>query len=346
MFSILALGSYCLFKKTIEEKLTDIHEKIHDELYISIVIDSQTQHKCIKAIKKELLLYPQSKYIAIDGSDNPIYDIANGSYELKTKEDKIINVSVKDDKITLKIFKKDLPNVYDCILAVFGNGFERNMALKNIFSDKISKDLLKQFLNSLYQKHCKSSKNLCFYGFSDAKWTYGIFRDSSNIKNITPTKDMLLVLNDFELFYNYKYYYKSKGYPYRRGYLIEGPPKTGKTTLCTMIAHKYNRNIYTITLNDDSISDNSLKNLINTVQKNSIILIDEFEKQIISALKSNKNLTSGGILSSFDGAERLSEGTIIFLTANTTSCLDKQFRNALFREGRIDKHFLLKNKLE
>ena len=92
------------------------------------------------------------------------------------------------------------------------------------------------------------------------------------------------------------------------------------------------------------MTDSTLITLFNQVPMNSIILIDEIEKQLETInINKNKSLSYGGILSAMAGAEKLSHSVIIIITVNDIDKLDSDFKKSLIRPGRIDNVVDLKN---
>lgn len=203
-------------------------------------------------------------------------------------------------------------------------------------------ELLKRYFDHVCEKHVSPKNVIMFYGSKEGSWDFPVPRRPRLINHDAITKDMKQVLDDVKVFVqsdpsNNSDIYKHR--PYRRGYLLKGPSGTGKTSIVEYVAAIYGRSVYRVTLNAKHMTDETLQNLFCTVNPYSIIVIDEFEKQ----LGRNKYLSPGALLSAIDGPERLSHGTIIFLTANSRvefpNC-DGFYKN-LIRPGRIDKCYTL-----
>ena len=52
------------------------------------------------------------------------------------------------------------------------------------------------------------------------------------------------IVNEIDKFLSRKNYYKKHGILHKRTFLLEGPPGTGKTSLITCLASKYDKNLY------------------------------------------------------------------------------------------------------
>ncbi len=73
---------------------------------------------------------------------------------------------------------------------------------------------------------------------------------------------------------------KYKTHPYRRGYLLTGKEGSGKSAAVELIASRYNKAIFMVTLNSLEMDDSILINLIKEVPPNSVVVFDEIDKQL------------------------------------------------------------------
>jgi chaperone BCS1 len=179
-----------------------------------------------------------------------------------------------------------------------------------------------------------------FFTSDNDKWSIPICRQPRDFSKIILTADMQAMVGDVQGFMKNKDVYASKGLPFKRGYLLYGSPGTGKSTCIEVIANMYNMSVYILTLNSRNMTDTTLINLLCRVPPNSIITIEEIDKQMVT-LKKNKtaNVSVGGLLTAIDGPQRLSHSTIVIMTANTANFLSKGDMFALCRPGRIDQTF-------
>jgi hypothetical protein len=153
------------------------------------------------------------------------------------------------------------------------------------------------------------------------------------------------ILRDINEFIDSKEWYKSKGIPYRRCFLIQSPPGSGKSSYIQALAGALNRDIYYMSLNEKGLTDSTFARSLRQTSDKSIVLIEDIDvafpvKRTDKVAKSaagqiaNKmsTLTMSGFLNAMDGM-LAPEGKILFLTTNHIENLDP----ALIRPGRVDR---------
>lgn len=146
--------------------------------------------------------------------------------------------------------------------------------------------------------------------------------------------------NDVQEFLTSREWYSQRGVPYRRGYLLHGPPGCGKTSYIMALAGKLEYDICQMNLSNSALSDERLSYLLNVAPPKSIILLEDVDAAFLSRedLDYNKSayqglgrVTLSGILNCLDGVAS-SEERILFMTTNYPERLDP----ALTRPGRVD----------
>lgn len=155
------------------------------------------------------------------------------------------------------------------------------------------------------------------------KWNT-IYLDN-NIKNN--------LFNDIQIFYKDENRYQKYGIPYKRNYLLEGPPGTGKSSVIFSLASEFNLNIYIINLGP-KVDDAVFMDAISSLPNKCILLLEDIDALFVDRKTndSNKSMISfSGILNVLDGMGR-KHGLITFMTTNYKNRLD----SALIRPGRID----------
>lgn len=172
-------------------------------------------------------------------------------------------------------------------------------------------------------------------------------RNKRDIDSIyLPNKHKKDIITDLETFINpnTKKRYNKLGITYKRTYLLEGMPGTGKTSLITGLASKFNANIALVSFTPKMTDVDLIRALrtlkeyeddkIDSSKKKRIFLVFEDIDCIFKERKSNdeqrNNITFSGLLNALDGIT--TNDLICFITTNYKHNLD----SALLRPGRID----------
>ena len=72
-------------------------------------------------------------------------------------------------------------------------------------------------------------------------------------------------------------WYRRRGIPYRRGYLLFGPPGCGKTSFIFALAGELEYSICSLSLSDGGMSDDRLQHRLADAPENSIILLEDID---------------------------------------------------------------------
>lgn len=72
-------------------------------------------------------------------------------------------------------------------------------------------------------------------------------------------------------------WYSNRGIPYRRGYLLHGPPGTGKTSLCFAASGLLGLTLYLLNLNSRSLDEDSLMSLFADLPRRCIVLLEDVD---------------------------------------------------------------------
>lgn len=154
------------------------------------------------------------------------------------------------------------------------------------------------------------------------------------------------ILNDVKDFLQSGDWYHRRGIPYRRGYLLYGPPGSGKTSYIQALAGELDYNICILNLSENNLTDDRLNHLMNHIPERSILLLEDVDAAFNKREQSKeKGFTSGvtfsGLLNALDGVTSAEE-CITFMTTNHPEKLDP----ALMRPGRVDFKVLINNATE
>jgi SpoVK/Ycf46/Vps4 family AAA+-type ATPase len=145
------------------------------------------------------------------------------------------------------------------------------------------------------------------------------------------TSDAKELKGQVESFFNSKDKYAEMKLPYRRGFLLVGPPGNGKTTACKVIASQYPEVFFLIMAVTRQTDDNEFKNALSLASRNgpSVMLIEDLDK-----LNFDK-VPISSFLNMLDGFET-KEGVLILATCNEPQLLDKAIAQ---RPSRFDRVF-------
>lgn len=201
----------------------------------------------------------------------------------------------------------------------------------------VVKDFVNTKIIATYAAVNAPERALFIYISEGAKWKPIIPRRP---RNITLTKSMQAMHDDVAEFLQSEQKNKAAGVAHRRGYLVVGPPRTGKSMIVEKLAIDFGMTPHLANFNTNDATDTTLLSLFANVPIQSIIVIDEFEKQY-AGMRNNKtiNITDGGILNAIDGIQRLSHGTIVVIIANSIDGVPAELKECLLQPGRIDVQF-------
>lgn len=172
------------------------------------------------------------------------------------------------------------------------------------------------------------------------------------------------VRDDLDRFLKRKEYYRRIGRAWKRGYLLHGPPGTGKSSLVAAMANYLRFNLYDLDLSEVRFNS-ALQRLLIAMPNKSILVIEDIDccfdaksredpNMLVPAdagsssdddfppdhtgARQQQNITLSGLLNFIDGLWSTSgEERVIVFTTNYKDRLDP----ALLRPGRMDMHIYM-----
>ncbi|KDQ52502.1 hypothetical protein JAAARDRAFT_40100 [Jaapia argillacea MUCL 33604] len=228
----------------------------------------------------------------------------------------------------------------------------------SIFTLKVS--ILSDFVEEIRARYVESNKPRVVIRSGTESTRFGGPNSWSNIKAKyrRPLDTLVLgegvvesLLADAQEFMDTVNWYVEAGIPHRRGYLLHGPPGTGKTSTIHALAGELGLEVYTLSLASGHMDDGGLQQATSRVPPNTILLIEDIDCAFPSREEEEDDIPSpfgisspymsppglgsrvtlSGLLNVIDGIGS-EEGRIFFATTNHVDRLDP----ALIRPGRID----------
>ena len=209
-------------------------------------------------------------------------------------------------------------------------------------------------------------------GTSEPQWQRSMSRTtrpfSTVILNEKVKEDLISDVADY-LDPATRRWYANRGIPYRRGYLLHGPPGTGKSSLSLALAGHFKMRIYIVSLSSVTASEENLATLFSELPRRCVVLLEDIDSAGLTHTRENGaveaavqgdtdmvpgqvtpgsgngpagpttvvnqpvgRLSLSGLLNILDGVAS-QEGRVLIMTTNHPEKLDK----ALIRPGRVDK---------
>lgn len=146
------------------------------------------------------------------------------------------------------------------------------------------------------------------------------------------------IVADVQDFLDSSKWYYDRGIPYRRGYLLHGPPGSGKSSFIQALAGHLDYNIAILNLSERGLTDDRLNHLLTIIPKRTLVLLEDADAAFSNRRAQTDadgyrgaTVTFSGLLNALDGVASAEE-RLLFLTTNHIDRLDP----ALLRPGRID----------
>ncbi|KAK3837595.1 MAG: P-loop containing nucleoside triphosphate hydrolase protein [Linnemannia elongata] len=324
-FVMVIRGCYNVLAKI----FTHYYEKIISRVYASVEVEEGDQ--CYEAITKSARnLSVRTSWASFSKSDRPqlIFLPGKGTHVLHHKGLKV-NLSISSTPSSVHGSGSGRNHVKQTItLAAFG--WDSGM-LRMIIQDAMEES---------YKKKC--GKTTVYTSNGSMYWSSSSARSPRSFDSVILSEGLKEeLLKDVTTFQESALWYRDRGVPYRRGYLLHGPPGTGKSSFIIALAGYLGMSISIVNLGMNGLSDQQLSILLDKSPPNSILLMEDVDAALVKrkqGIESNPNsgdLTLSGVLNALDGIAA-QEGSVVFMTTNHISKLDE----ALIRPGRCDRKLL------
>lgn len=198
-----------------------------------------------------------------------------------------------------------------------------------------------------WRSHVRDTVQLYQYDYG---WKLFSERSRRPLRTLYLPPDVKDVAQEIRAFLDLRDTYVSLGIPWRRGYLFDGPPGTGKSSFVLALASELLLPIHVLPLQSD-LTDNRLLHLFAELPPRCIVLLEDLENALptaalegcpggtrsttLSSTSNGSRLSLSGLLNAIDGVAS-SEGRILIITANSPAKIPSP--ESLLRPGRIDRH--------
>lgn len=154
---------------------------------------------------------------------------------------------------------------------------------------------------------------------------------------ILDPKIVRLVRQDFERFFESRDWFLSRGIPFRRGYLLYGPPGNGKTSVVRAMASMPGLSACTLSWGKRGVDDDDLSRLFEWASDHApaLVIMEDIDRHFSRGANAEPkhNISLAHLLNCLDGI-RENEGVVVVATANHPAHLDPAI---LSRPGRFDR---------
>jgi hypothetical protein len=209
-----------------------------------------------------------------------------------------------------------------------------------------SPETLKDLVQEIKDARRKQGPTIDVYLFR-GRWRVACRKPKRSIDSVVlPEAQKAALVRDVREFIDSRDWYTEHGVPYRRGYLFEGPPGNGKTSLALALASHFSRPVYALNLGSIA-NDDQLIEAVADVPEHGVLLLEDIDAAKASAARATepvalvpgqpqpnekREISLSALLNVIDGVFSR-DGRILIMTTNHPEKVDP----ALIRPGRADR---------
>lgn len=261
---------------------------------------------------------------------------------------KILAVDLGWDNVTsvvrFAIPKANLKLVFINVSYATGPAAESEVNSSFLLTTKQDSDKLREYARQIIDEINKNTYTIWTYdsdntGSMTISGSTGLQQKWENL--VLDESIIRLVKRDVISFLERKDWFVKNSIPFRRGYLLHGPPGNGKTSVVKTMLSVLGMNAYTIRLFSPHVSDETLEKMFRDAQLTgpNMVILEDLDRAFPKTGERKSPIGLHTLLNCLDGLES-QEGVITVATANDPTILDKAI---LKRPGRFDRVILFDN---
>lgn len=252
-----------------------------------------------------------------------------------TEKEIDLNLTVPFDVEIIEIFDNNKISILrtrvgTCVGTSHSAIFFEKVVIKSDSNDTL-KNLIVFLIKSSDSSLIKPNRDFInLYVYEKSYWSKTTSQKKRSIETVyLPKETKNELFEDISEFRNDRNLYETNGVPYKRSYLLLGPPGTGKTSLIYAIASFFDLDIGIFKMTNEK---NSLEQAYKEIPKNTLMLIEDIENYFPTEGRNSQQFNKSDLLNILDGVI-VKDQLLTFMTANNICDISK----VLLRPGRVDK---------
>ena len=215
-----------------------------------------------------------------------------------------------------------------------GQGETAHRSIRESWRIKVvgKRKLANRFIDKCRMEYTKDADSTfgIRYASEFGAWSRIIRRKKRSLDSVILPEEMKQgLVEDIRRFIASEDWYTTMGIPWRRGYLLTGPPGNGKSSLVCAVASLFDLEIRILNLSQIE-NEGDFNSLVQDISENCILLLEDIDCSFVDR-EDKVKVTLSALLNALDGVNA-PEGRLVFMTTNHPEKLDP----ALIRPGRVD----------